>query len=371
MAYYVKHYRGGVKPRQSAAQFERYKPYFFGGRVECFQAGYRETEFKVVDKNSAYPDAMLREHPSSPVGAIMVDIPSDINKCFILLNGVSKGALPFREKSGSLIFPRDREARDYYVTGWELAKALELKLLKINRIIEVHAFDETQNFRGYIEHFYKERQRAKAEGDKAGDLFNKLLMNSCYGKFASDPSKYHDFMIVPAERLHVVAEDGWKPYKPWGDGRWLCYKPQPVERHWYYNIATAASITGFVRAGLLQDLHTADGLLYCDTDSIAARSVDGLQMGGELGQWKMELECDAYAIAGKKMYAFRSSSDLYSVPKGEYKIACKGVDLSASEIVAIARGETFLFEPEVPTYSVTRPTPVLINRLVSMTAKVQ
>jgi hypothetical protein len=379
MAYYVKHYRGGVKPRQTAVQFERYKPYFFGGRVECFKAGYGVQDFKVVDKNSAYPHAMLSEHPLSPVGIVMDDIPSAIEQCLVSLVGVSEGALPYRELDGSLIFPRDRQERQYHCTGWELKKALDLKLVKISKVTDVHWFDKTQNFRGYIEHFYSERMAARKKGDKAGDLFTKLFMNSCYGKFASDPSKYHDFMIIAPERLAAMSEKGWKPYKLWGDGRWLCYQPQPVERHWYYNIATAASITGYVRANLLDDLNHSYGLLYCDTDSISAQSVDALVMGPELGKWKLELECDEYAITGKKTYAFRSAFDqqwnekekLYEYPKGAYKIACKGVDLDASDIIRASKGETVLYEPEVPTYSITRPNPVLINREVRLTARVQ
>jgi hypothetical protein len=94
-------------------------------------------------------------------------------------------------------------------------------------------------------------------------------------------------------------------------------------------------------------------------------------MGRALGEWKVELECDAYAVAGKKMYAFRSATDLYDVPKGEYKVACKGVDLTANEIIRVAKGETVIYEPEVPTYSITRPEPCLINRVVTMTARVQ
>lgn len=379
MSYYIKHYRGGVKPRQTAVKFEEYKPYFFGGRVECFKAGYGEQDFKVVDKNSAYPHAMLSEHPLSPSADVLSDIPSDIERCLISLTGVSEGALPYREINNSLIFPRDKQTREYHVTGWEVKKALELKLLSIEKINKVHLFPETQNFRGYIEHFYQERLAAKAKGDKAGDLFAKLFMNSCYGKFASDPSKYHDFMIIAPERLAAMAEEGWKPYKLWGDGRYLCHQPQPVERHWYYNIATAASITGYVRAGLLDDLNAASGLLYCDTDSIAAKTVDKLKLGTALGEWKLELECDEYGIAGKKTYAFRSAKDqhwnakenLYEMPKGAYKIACKGVDLDASEIIRASKGETVLYEPEVPTYSITRPLPVLINRSIGLTAKVQ
>src|SRR5262249_784934 len=163
-----------------------------------------------------------------------------------------------------------------------------------------------------------------------------------------------DFMIVEPHRIADMTEAGWSVYKEWGDGRFLMYQPQPVERHWYYNIATAASITGYVRAGLLRDLTPASGLLYFDPHSIAPRQVTGLTIGKNLGEWKMELECDEYAIAGKKMYAFRSATDLYKIKRGEYKVACKGVDLSASEIIRVARGEVIHFEPEVPTFSVTR-----------------
>jgi hypothetical protein len=94
-------------------------------------------------------------------------------------------------------------------------------------------------------------------------------------------------------------------------------------------------------------------------------------MGAELGKWKVELECDAYAIAGKKMYAFRSSTDLYKVRRGEYKVACKGVELTPAEIIQVAKGETILYKPEVPTFSICRPESRLINRSVRMTAKVQ
>jgi DNA polymerase type B, organellar and viral len=371
MMSWAKGYNNGVKPRQSAAQFERYKPFYYGGRVECFAAGYAETSFNVVDKNSAYPDAMLREHPASPLGDWRSDIPSDIEACLLCVEAVSEGALPYREENGALIFPRDRTPRVYWVTGWELKAGLDLGLVKINKVYEVHHFKETQNFRGYIEHHYRERQRAREAGDKAMDLFAKLFMNSCYGKFASDPSKYNDFLIVEPARVAYWLGEGWVVYKPWGDGRYVMSRPQPEKRHWYYNIATAASITGYVRAQLLRDLHAARGLIYCDTDAIAAKSVAGLKFGRDLGEWKTELECDIYAVAGKKMYAFRSATDLYEVPKGEYKIACKGVDLTAAEIIRVARGETVIYEPDVPTFSITRPEPCLINRVVTMTARVQ
>lgn len=381
MNYWAKHYHGNRKPRQSPAQFERYRPFYYGGRVECFTSGYREMAFKVVDKNSAYPDAMLSEHPIACEAMLLSALPrdSDLPRCFITLRGVSQGALPYRLDSGELVFPWDETVRLYHVTGWEYIAALEESALRVETILEVHLFRETVNFSDYIHHFYNERKIAKCNGDKAGDLFAKLFMNSCYGGFAMNPENYHEYLLSSEEKLADHLEDDYAIYHPWGDGRSLLWRKLPVEaqQRMYKNIATAASITGLVRASLFRDLCRVRNPLYCDTDSISAADVSGLQIGAELGQWKIELECDAYAIAGKKLYAQRSAYDQglnketgeYDYPQGAYKIACKGVKLSAAEIIEIARGCTLAYHPAVPTYSITRPQPRFISRQVRLTAK--
>lgn len=52
-------------PRQSKFRYQEMKPYYYGGRVQCFKSGYKETPFKVIDINSAYPYAMTFKHPFS------------------------------------------------------------------------------------------------------------------------------------------------------------------------------------------------------------------------------------------------------------------------------------------------------------------
>jgi len=366
MNYWAKNYHGNRKPRQSAAQFERYRPYYYGGRVECFVSGYAERQFKIVDRNSAYPDAMQREHPIACEAMLLSKLPPEsfISACFITLRAISDGALPYRLESGELVFPRDSDIRVYRITGWEYIAALEENAIRDIEIIEVHWFRETVNFKDYIQHFYQERRIAQCNGDKAGDLFSKLFMNSCYGGFAMNPENYHEYMLSSVEKLGEHLENGYCDYHPWGDGRRLLWRKLPLETQarMYKNIATAASITGFVRAALFKDLRRVRGALYCDTDSISCLSVEGLQMGSELGQWKLEAECDRYGIAGKKLYAKRTVT-------GEWKIACKGVKLSAEEICHIAKGGTQEYHPSVPTYSITRPLPRFINRTVRLTAK--
>lgn len=382
MSYWAKNYNHGKKPRQSAAQFERYRPYYYGGRVECFVSGVRDVAFKIVDKNSAYPDAMRSRHPISCEAMQLDEVPTDeqeITQCFITLRGRCAGAFPYRAPSGELTFPRDDSIRTFHVTGWEYLAARAENAMEVQSVEAVHYFRETTSFKDYIDYFYHERKIAKANGDKAGDLFSKLFMNSCYGGFAMNPENYHEYLLSSVERLTDHLSEGFQDYHDWGDGRRLLWRTLPLDtqKRMYKNIATAASITGYVRAALFRDLQRVQDPLYCDTDSISAREVGGLTIGPDIGQWKIELECDRYAIAGKKLYAKRAAYDqqfnkdtgCFDYPKGSHKLACKGVNLTAEQIELIAAGDTFDYHPQVPTYSITRSQPRFINREVKATAK--
>lgn len=385
MNYWAKHYNGGKKPKQTPAQYERYKPYYYGGRVECFVSGYAEKRFKVVDLNAAYGNAMRSQHPICPEGIRMSKLPEDskLPQCMVSLRAVSRGAFPYRLKTGELIFPRDNVSRVYDITGWELQTAMELNAVNIQEILDVHYFRETITFKDYIEYFYNERKLAKTSGDKAGDIFCKGFINGSYGRFAMNPEHYHEYMLSSKNRMDEHVGNGYRDYQDWGDGRRLLWRNLSIEkqRDLYCNIATAESITGFVRANYYRDLVKVIEPIYGDTDSIMAVDVSGLNLGNELGQWKVELECDAYAILGKKFYAVRSAFDQhwsdedkqFTYPKGAWKVASKGVRLTADQIVALAKGEMpeFKYEPMVPTYTIIRPQPRFTNRRVRVTAKVQ
>lgn len=368
------------KPKQSAAVFERLKPFYYGGRVECFKTGHAEVPFKVVDINSAYPRAMLEKHPFSVQPSRIDYLPSkdDIPQCLIEFEGIADGSLPYRTDDNKLIFPRDDKPRVYQVTGWEYLAALELGALEVKDIRMVFQFAELIDFKDYILDAYAERKAAKAAGNKADDLFSKLRMNGLYGKFASDPLKYREWIIASEDSYFKQGADGYHLYRQWGDERYLMRRSLPRESQRYYNIATAASITGYVRAFLYRSLRACKNPIYCDTDSISAEDVSGLDLGPELGQWKVESECSAYAVAGKKLYAFRDRN-AYSpedgVKKGLelfsgswWKTACKGGSLTVDEIIRASRGEKVVYWPEVPTYSILHDEPIFTSRIFQKTA---
>lgn len=370
------------RPAQTAARYQQYKPYYYGGRVQCFEQGIGKMPFKVFDINSAYPRAMLEEHPFSTQAELRTRLPPDgqLHKCLITLSCTAQGCFPFRlgedETKGDLYFPFDeREVRRYHVTGYEFMSALKCNAITNISIESVHYFSETTNFREFILNNWDRRAKAKKDGDKALSIIVKLLMNSLYGKFASDYNKYRDYELCYSEELNDKEGAGFDDWSPWSPGKLLISKPIPEEKHKYFNIATAASITGYVRAMLFEAMQKVDGLLYCDTDSLACKDGARLTQGDGLGEWKEEGAFDEWAIAGKKTYAFHKAGEPFSAERDakkqylHWKCASKGVDLPPAEIYKAAQGAAVIYNPKVPTYSVKAVAPKYIPRKVKLTAK--
>ena len=88
-------------------------------------------------------------------------------------------------------------------------------------------------------------------------------------------------------------EDGesWKEFREWV----IVRKNQDEKAKKFFNLATAASITGFVRAKLWRAICECDRPFYCDTDSLivnmkgASRLFhSGLLHDNMLGKLKLE-----------------------------------------------------------------------------------
>ena len=122
---------------------------------------------------------------------------------------------------------------------------------------------------------------------------------------------------------------------------------KPAKSKPYFNVATAASITGAARAQLLRALAVADTPIYCDTDSIICKNLPegkGIKVSDTyLGAWKIEKSVDEMAIAGKKLYACWKNGEAV-------KWASKGVRLEANEIREIAEGEEKTYRNPAPKF---------------------
>lgn len=373
--------------------YEKFMPFYYGGRVQCFKSGHAKTDFQVVDINSAYPRAMLDAHPYSGEFVTLTGrLPKHehVTTSLIELDATSKGALPLRVGDGSLYFPEDeKQIRRYFITGWEFLAGIETGTLYPHKIIASHYFGRGVSFESYINHFFTERANAKLAGDKAGDIFAKIFMNGLYGKFASNPTKYREFILSDPENgsYEKWIQSGYEFRGEWG-GRHMLVRPVPESKHRYFNIATAASITGWVRAFLWRSLLKARNPIYCDTDSIACGDASALDQGKKLGQWKLEGQFDEYAIAGKKLYAFHEKGKARPLDitrhkpltrpetakeweelRKCWKVASKGTDMSAGDIINVAQGGEILSRSTVPNMSVHRSEFSFIDRRVKSTYK--
>ncbi len=374
-------------PKSTAAYYDAHHRYYFGGRVECFQTGVKATKFRVADINSAYPRAMLDQHPFAPSSGTIRHLTAAqvlkwIDKkgaglVFVSCRARSRGAFPFRTAGGSLFFPADNRLRVYHVTGWEFLAAMETGTADVVSVESIEVFEGGINFKDYILHFYELRDRAKKTGDKGGDLFSKLLMNSLYGKFASNPREYEHYINLPEEYAGIIGKPPTEGAPldlaahhfsgllgPWA----LAARPLEETEMRFYNIATSASITGYVRAFLWRTLCATKGAIYCDTDSIAAAEYgQGIDFGDALGQWKDEGAFDKYAVGGRKLYAFRYATGQMAKDgtnlAGTWKTASKGVRLTADQVERVAAGEVIQFENDKPTFSIHH-APKIVNRKI-------
>ena len=360
MKYWKRVYQVPFQP-QTEPQSTASREFYYGGRVECFVTGHARMPFKVIDQNSAYPRAMLERHPISPKAQISARLCADkyLPQAMVRVECKSRGAFPMRSEDHSLSFPNDDVLREYCVTGWEFIQAQELGLVSQLRVLECRRHKQLVDFADYVQTFWQKRKDAKAIGDKAADVFAKLFLNSLYGKWAADPEKYSEYVIASDENYAGWLRKGYKEIGAWGE-RVLMARPLPEVKHKYYNVATAASITGYVRATLLRAITQCSGVLYCDTDSIVARDIGTLPLGSGLGEWKLEMDGVEFAIAGKKTYALLDT-------EGEWKIASKGAKLTPEELVRVAQGETVRYSPPVPTYSIRNPQPEFIKRNIRRT----
>ena len=324
-----------------------FRNYYFGGRCQCFEMGIikapKGKTFKGYDSNAAYPDAMRRmRHPVSTDHTFTRKVTKD--SAFVCWQGNNDNAVPVREKTG-LNFAS--ESGTYWSTIHEFNMALDIGIIEPKRIIHAVEFSEYMIFDEFIDHFHGARLVAIENDDLFKSIFYKLVENSAYGKFAQSPENFQDSIILP------WGETAPEPYMPqFVHGEYAIWS-KPALSKTYFNVATAASITGGARANLMRGLADSIRPLYCDTDSIYCEEFNGTIHQTELGKWKLEFEADQIAIAGKKLYAamgYKKNKETGILEYGCVKQASKGVRLNHEQIFHIANGGTVETRNDAPSF---------------------
>lgn len=342
-----------------------FRQFYFGGRCQSNYKGEYTGTFHCWDIKSAYPYAMLHNHPwgfATEYGSER-DI---VGHSFVKIRTTqTNGAFPFRTRTGGLDFPNDCEEREYCITGWEFLAARELGLLGSYRILLVRTHTKTIDFKKYVRHFYALKRDSKKGTPEY--VTAKLLMNSLYGKFAQQWGEFKEYRLFSPDNgieVNATMPDGSEKvftFVSQFNAQCGLYEAKADKGKWY-NTAIAASITGFVRAYLLKAICNSKGFLYCDTDSIFARQFSGT-IGVELGQWEKEGTYSHGYFCGKKLY-YADSQDSKRWPD---KYAHKGVRLTRSDYARLVRGERITFRFQSPSISIRRNALSYVERQVAMT----
>jgi hypothetical protein len=322
---------------------------------------------------------MLHDHAASKTFGLE-SCPSRINpQGFYVVNGIAKECF-LRRVDGATVLGG---AGTFYVTGWELLHALCAKSFS-GKILMGEVPESTINFKPYVHEYFGKKAEAETKGDKAGRLIAKIMLNSLYGKYAQRNDKFRSYVLMPlgsnitevnrrrvanlSEPYTLHAEFDYAGLEVWS---------LPSKGGQLYNVATAASITGYVRAMLYKAIHETNPY-YCDTDSILCDSKRApSNLGDNLGQWSLEARGDLLYIAGKKLYAMRivgtydeksaKMKGYYWDGKRAWKIASKGCRLNPEQMKTLCQGKTVHYKNDAPCYSLLN-SPFFVERKITRTA---
>jgi hypothetical protein len=344
----------------------KFRKFYYGGRCQARKKGIFHGHFYVYDIKSAYPYAMLKQHAFGREFDFIVRPRKVLPQDFVMFRGsVKDGVFPERTKAG-LFFRKGKG--DYFVTGWEYLEAKRQKLIK-GVVVYVERARVLSDFGRYVNYWFAVKEEAERKGDRAGRLIAKIMLNAVYGKFAQRPDKHREFLIVNADAENPEQYGYEEEYvnEERGFAVWSTKSKRPPT---YYNVATAGSITGFVRSMLIGTTS-----YYVDTDGQITDRKISTRKG--IGGWSLEVEGDKLLIARKKLYALRlfkryCSSEKEAKTKNYYwdkktkrawKMATKGAKLNPSEMEEVCNGKTVTYRREAPTFSLTRGTSFLTRNI--------
>lgn len=358
---------------------ETMRQFYYGGRCQVLEEpGIKRGRFIMVDINSAYAYAMAEvEHPFGTSWREGNEITKDT--FFAIIRAKNYGALPMRTDTGISF---DVEEGEFFATIHEIQAGLETGTLDVLEVVKTFDFARKGKFDDFIYHFQEEQLAAELAGHKIRRDFYKRIKNSGYGKLAQNAADFKEYELtaIDEEPPHPCAmrdtngevceccgQFWWRHAGTEGD--YIIWQ-RPSKTKTFYNVATAASITGTTRSILLRGLASSIRPMYCDTDSIICEAFHGDIHPTKLGAWKQERLgadkefdfADVCALAGKKLYAlFRDGQGV--------KKACKGGRLTEKQILKIAAGEAVTHKNDAPTFNAISGKCEFITRTFRATAK--
>ena len=351
--------------RRTESHDVKFRDYYSGGRVECFKSGVVKGKWKIYDVNSMYPFVMKTfNHPTGRDYEFTTSLQEAFGSGKPFFAEIEYEHNP-RIRFGALAV-KGKDFVSYpgghvraFATSHEIRAGIECGAIPLDAYCHgAFVAVETLRFDRFVEFWNAEK--IAAGDDVAKRTFAKLILNSAYGKFGSNPAKYRDWHIW-RDGEPFPENPEWEVHSDYGFLSVL-EKPATNAPRAYLDVATAASITGAARALLFRALCAASRPVYCDTDSIVCENLDAEIHETKLGAWKEEDSGDTILIGGKKLYALKS--------RGEFvRVKAKGVELTGQEIERIVLGGEIEYRRDAPTFRLGGTTEFLTRRIKSTIRK--
>lgn len=311
---------------------------YYGGRCEVFRKSFEgnfDNRLHYYDVNSMYPDALRQPMPfevtkhESDCG--FRDVTVSVPETHIPV-------LPLRCR-GKLVFPIGQFRGVYSTCELALAATQGARVLVEHEAVY---YRTTTLFADYVAKLYWLRNKENPEYDEATAKIAKLMLNSLYGKFGSSTER---------EQIHL------RPTVSDIASRGMVPMPSPVLHDFYVEKTTldadyllphiSAWVTALSRCKWARGaIECGAGLYYGDTDSIMSDAPLTHDVGGELGQWKVESPRDpivsAYFLAPKIYVLRHASGKLTNKAKGFARFGEKLPEdivarLQAGEAIEVSR----------------------------------
>lgn len=301
---------------------------YFGGRVECFRIGKQpEREYVQLDINSMYPTCMQKyDYPVKAKGFIQPGNLRHLGEQLrhyavtarVLIN-TPEPAYP-AYVNGRFLYPVGR----FWCTLNTRGLLYALHHDHIESVSTGVYYLKEPIFRGYIDHFWHERQEAQKAGNRTKEQLIKLMLNSLYGKFAERHPVMSEEHDTENDQFSV---EYWydETTKEHGVTRTMFHKTQTfVEKEDAENslVTVAAHVTEDARFLLWRLMKKAglDNVYYVDTDSlIVTREIYETRLsefcGVDLGQLKVEGVSNHLVIHTLKDYEFGEKVVLKGIKK--------------------------------------------------------
>ena len=306
---------------------------YFGGRTEAFFLGEVKQPLYYLDVNSMYPSVM-REH----------QFPSIIwrGRSNITINE----ALEYREGMSIMVLAKVHTDEPVYPTRIEHRLVFPIGRFRtvlctpefdyavtkghINAIERIVVYEQDRLFVEFVDTLYGLRQHYKTEGNDTFQYMCKIMLNSFYGKFGQNGSKWYDIGPVddPFEGILYEADPETDEVRKLRCRMGMLQEYQRRGESENSFPAISAHVTAYGRM-MLWDLITTAGrenVYYCDTDSLITNQTGKDRLSGyvdasRLGKLKLEASASDAVFWGAKDYHFNNEQKTKGIKKNAVKLS--------------------------------------------------